>query len=220
MMKIFITVCFFVISLFGSELLKSANEAKEAKDMKKALQLYYQSAQQEGTPEAIYEIGKFFYSGIVVKQNFNKALEYFELSASKGHLESRYAIGIFYFNKKNPYHSYSKAYDVFLELANEGHAPSQNRVGMFLAFGLGMDKDYKEAVQWFQKSADGGYMTGKCHLALMYASGKGVFPNLGRAKMLAEEGYKAKNPVCIQVWDTFKLYNFSEDKGFKPLGNR
>lgn len=212
--------CIFIISLgyglFANDLLQQAKEAQKNGDNKKAVELFYKSAKVDNSAEAIYELGRFFYEGKIVKQNFDKAKTFFEQSAGLGFIEAKYALGIFYFNKKNPHHSHKKAYNIFLELAQkENHAPSQNRVGMYLAFGIGIDKDYKEAVKWFEKSANNGYVTGQCHLALMYASGKGVFPNLGRARVIAQKGYDEKNPICIQVWDTFKLENYEEDKGFK-----
>lgn len=207
----------FASFFYGNEFLKLALEEKQNNNHKQALELFYKVAKENNSPQAIYEIGKYFYEGKVVKRNFDKAKEFFERSANAGFVDAKYALGIFYFNKNNPYHNYKKSYDIFFELANENHAPSQNRLGMYLAFGLDMDKDYKEAVKWFQKSSDNGYLTGTCHLALMYASGKGVFPNMGRAKVLAQDGYNQKNPVCVHVWNTFNLGNFSEDKGFFPI---
>ena len=190
-------------NLFANDLLQQAKEAQKNGDDKKAIELFYKSAKVDNSAEAIYELGRFFYEGKIVKQNFDKAKSFFEHSASLGFIEAKYSLGIFYFNKKNPYHSHKKAYNIFLELAQkENHAPSQNRVGMYLAFGIGIDKDYKDAVKWFEKSAENGYVTGQCHLALMYASGKGVFPNLGRARVIAQKGYDEKNPVCVNVWET------------------
>lgn len=217
-MRVLIFCSLLMVSLFANEFLVSAKELQKNNNHKDAMKLFYQAAKYDGSPEAIYQLGKYFYEGRFIKQNYSKAKDFFEIASKDGYLDARYALGIFYFNTKNPYHSYNTAYNIFLELSNEGHAPSQNRLGMYLAFGLDTDKDYKEAVKWFEKSANSGYTTGQCHLALMYASGKGVFPNLGRARVLAEDGYKKNNPVCVQVWETFKLNNYSEDKGFRIIG--
>ncbi|MDY0327983.1 MAG: tetratricopeptide repeat protein [Arcobacteraceae bacterium] len=217
MIKALLLCSLLAVGLFGNEFLNNAKEAQKDDKHKEAMALFYKAAKYDASPEAIYQLGKYFYEGRFIKQNYSKAKDFFEQASKAGYLDARYALGIFYFNTKNPYHNYSTAYNIFLELSNEGHAPSQNRLGMYLAFGLGADKDYKEAVKWFEKSAEAGYVTGQCHLALMYASGKGVFPNLGRARVLAEEGYNAKNPVCVQVWETFKLFNYSQDKGFRSI---
>ncbi|MFA6684514.1 MAG: hypothetical protein WCS26_04565, partial [Arcobacteraceae bacterium] len=111
--------CIFIISLgyglFANDLLQQAKEAQKNGDDKKAVELFYKSAKVDNSAEAIYELGRFFYEGKIVKQNFDKAKSFFEQASSLGFIEAKYALGIFYFNKKNPHHNHKKAYNIFLE---------------------------------------------------------------------------------------------------------
>lgn len=218
MKKISVFFYLFLIytQLLANDLIVEAKFNQQNNNHQEAISFFYQAAKKDGSAEAIYELGKYFYEGKYINKNFDKAKLFFEQSSQKGFIEASYALGVLFFNSNSKYHSYEQAYDIFLDLAqNNNHAPSQNRVGMCLIYGFGVEKDYKEAVKWFEKSAKNGYITGQCHLALMYASGKGVFPNFGRARALAQKGYEEKNPICVQVWEMFKLDKYKEDKGFK-----
>ncbi len=72
------------------------------------------------------------------------------------------------------------------------------------------------AVKWFEQAYfEHNYKPASCNLAVMFANGYGVFPNFGRAKKLAQEGYEKKIPTCVKVYKDFRLYKYPEDKGFK-----
>jgi TPR repeat protein len=70
-------------------------------------------------------------------------------------------------------------------------------------------------VEYFEKASKQGYVTAQCNLAMMYASGKGVFPNFGRAHVFAKTGVEQGNPICKKVWEDYNLSKYPEDKSFK-----
>ena len=146
----------------------------------------------------------------------DKSLYYFEKISAYGNKKAKYNTAIIYANKNYKNHSYRKAYNIFLELAQLGYEKAQNKVGIFLLHGLGIDKDYKLSVKWFEQSYfEHNYKPASCNLAIIFANGYGVFPNFGRAKKLAQEGYKKKVPTCVKVYKDFNLHKYPEDKGFK-----
>ena len=53
-----------------------------------------------------------------------------------------------------------------------------------------------------------------CSLAYMYANGMGVFPNFGKARELAQEGYDKKWTLCVKVYNDFNLHRYDKNRGF------
>lgn len=211
---IFLIIIVFFTQSFCSYF-EDATKAFEEKNIEKALYFYKKSA-ITGNDEAIFILGKIYYNGKYVKQDLEKALFYFSKIAAYGNQKAKYNTAIIYANKNYKKHNYKKAYDIFLELAQEGYAKAQNKVGIFLLHGLGVDKDYKMAVKWFEQALFvHQYQPASCNLAIMFANGYGVFPNFGRARKLAQEGYEKKIPTCVKVYKEFKLHKYPEDKGFK-----
>jgi len=195
----------------------NTNTNKNIKHKENQRQVFSRSVKlaKQNDPEALFQLGKFYYEGKIVRKSYKKALQYLEKAHDLGYEKATYNLGIIYSNSRTPYHSYSKAYDIFIELAEKGNAAAQNRVGMFLTLGMGGPIDFKEAVKWYEKSSKQGYITAQCNLASMYAGGMGVFTNFGRAHAFAKKGKELRNPICLKVWRDYNLEKFNKDKGFK-----
>ncbi|MEA3352659.1 MAG: tetratricopeptide repeat protein [Campylobacterota bacterium] len=214
MIRFIIITFIYITSIYGSILDEAIAEHKN-ENIKNAITLYKQSA-RAGNDEANFKLGTIYYKGEGVRRNFDIAMKYFQKAAAYGHIKSKYNTAVIYSQKRYSKHNYIKAYNIFLELALEDDPASQNKVGLFLTYGLGVDKDYKEAVKWFEKSYfKGDNLEASCNLALMFASGKGVFPNFGRAYEISQEGYKKSIPICVKVNKEFNLHKYQKDKGFK-----
>lgn len=214
MYKFIIIIFIYISGVYGTLLEEALSEHKNG-NIKKAVKLYKESA-REGNDEANFKLGTIYYKGEGVRKNLDIAMSYFQKAAVYGHKKAKYNMAMIYSQKRYSKHDYRIAYNLFLELALSGDPVSQNKVGLFLTYGFGIDKDYKEAVKWFEKSYfDGHYLNASCNLSLMYASGKGVFPNFGRAYELSIEGYNKKLPMCVKVQKDFNLHRHKKDKGFK-----
>lgn len=214
MLRTFLFISLSTSTLFANYT-KEADEAYNIGDLNTAVKLYKKSARL-GDDDASFKLGKLYYKGKGVKRDVRLALKYFENASLYGHEKARYNIATIYSQKKFNFHNYKKAYQIFEELAKKGNAKAQNKVGIFLTYGLGVPKDYKMAVEWFNESYyKNGYIEASCSLALMYASGKGVFPNFGRAREISQEGFNKKIPSCVKVYNDFNLHKYSKDKGFK-----
>ena len=214
MIRLFIILILLVFTLFATTI-EEANKVYKDGDVKKAFKLY-KDLSRDVIDEAYFKLGTIYYKGKGVKRDITLAMDYFKQASAYGHSKAKYNSAIIYGLKQYKFHSYRKAYNTFLELAQNNYAKAQNKVGQYLVYGLGIDKDYKLAVKWFEQSFfTGHYKPASCSLALMYASGKGVFPNLGRARELAQDGYDKNIPACIKVYKDFNLQKYDKDKGFK-----
>jgi len=206
----FLFICIFSISIQADTLAKAKNLWRN-KQYKAALEIYKQEASNDN-PKALYFLARLNYQ----KRNFDLAKKYLEKASSLGFLKARYNLGIFYQNKSTRYFDLKKSFNIFYTLATkDGYASAQNRIGLFLQHGIYVQKNYKLAVKWYEKSAKQGNLNAECNLAFMYASGKGVFPNFGRAHNFAKRGYKQGQIVCSKVWNDYHLAKFTKDEGFK-----
>lgn len=204
MLRIFLLVVLLLLFGFGL----SSNFQHSFTSLKKEA--------RDGNSEANFKLGIIYFKGDQIKQDLVKAMKYFQRAAVSGHIKAKYNTGVIYANKNYQNFNYKKAFEVFSELSALNHPKSKYKLGIFLLYGLGVDKDYKKAVKLFEEAYFAHKdTTAGCYLALMYASGKGVFPNFGRAREVAQEGFDKKIPICIKVYNDFNLEKYHEDKGFK-----
>ncbi|MEA3383829.1 MAG: tetratricopeptide repeat protein [Campylobacterota bacterium] len=199
----------------NADILSDANNKYKNGQIKDAIKLY-NKASREGIDEASFQLGLIYYKGVGIKKDISKAMKYFKKASLYGHKKASYNVATIYGQKQYKEHNFTKAFDIYQELAKDGYGKAQDKVATYLLYGLGIPKDYKLSVRWFEESYfKNNYQPASCGLALMYASGKGVFPNLGRARKLAVEGYEKKIPLCVKVYKEFNLQKYDEDKGFK-----
>ncbi len=213
MIKWFVLVILLICASFGSSFDKAQQQMHDG-NIKEALKLYKIAASREDE-DALFKLGVFYYKGKYVKKSLAKAFNYFEKSAKLGHSKAKYNLALLYSRNDTPFKNLRKGYNLFLELAQHDHAKAQNKVGIFLTYGLGIEKDYKLAVRWYEQSLKNGYKIASCSLAYMYANGMGVFPNFGKARELAQEGYENNIPLCVKVYKDFNLHKYDKDRGFK-----
>lgn len=199
MLRIFLIIILFIVNLSSNETIKN-----------------YKELARKGDIQANFYLGKIYFNGKIVKQDLDSAMKYFKRASIYENQKALYNIATIYAQKRYSNFSLRKSYNLFLDLAQKGNPKAQNKIGLFLLHGLGVDKDYKLSVRWFEQSYfKGNYKPAACNLSLMYASGKGVFPNFGRARELADVGLKDKIPTCVKTYKEFNLQKYEKDKGFK-----
>ena len=126
----------------------------------------------------------------------------------------KYELAKEYSSKKSKDYDLKKAYNLLVDNVNENHAKSQLLIGRFFLIGLAVDKDYEKALYYFKEASKQKEYTANCYIAYMYASGKGVFPNFGRAHVFAKSEYERGNKVCKKVWKDYNLGKYPKDKGW------
>jgi TPR repeat protein len=126
----------------------------------------------------------------------------------------RYELAKQYSSKKNKDYDIKKAYNLLVDNVNEDHAKSQILIARFFLIGLAVEKDYEKALYYFKEASKQKEYTANCYIAYMYASGKGVFPNFGRAHVFAKNEYERGNKICKKVWKDYKLGKYPKDKGW------
>lgn len=203
-----------LISSLNAMTYKDAKEIEEEFGTMRALSIYKTLSKQNDV-NSMFRLAQIYSQGKVIKRNLTKSHNLLKKASLLNHHKSTYYLGKLYLSKKSPYYNLTNAYNAFVKSANAGYAPSQNMIGQFLLNGILIEKDYKMAVNYFERASKQGYIDAQCNLSFMYASGKGVFPNFGRAHSFAKEGKKLGNKRCEKVWKDYNLAKYKEDKGWK-----
>lgn len=122
-----------------------SQETLSASDKAKVYNLVKPCADQ-GNIDAICNMGILYKDGIGVKQNFNKAFEYFETSALADHDKALYALGYFYMKGLG---SIDQDYEKAVSFYEESIDPMATHwLGYLKYFGYGTPKEKEEALDY------------------------------------------------------------------------
>ena len=97
---------------------------------------------------AINYLGVCYYSGIGVKEDFNKAFSYFSEAAKQGYSGAQYNAGLCHYYKDINGKSYEKAFDYFLAAHNQKHLRSTKMIALCYANGYGVEQNFQKAYEY------------------------------------------------------------------------
>jgi len=128
---------------------------KAQTDEEKKDALYWlNQAVENNVPSALFETGTLYYNGIVHKQDFKKAYEYFDKSANAGSAEGYSMLGAMHQQAQGVDLDLNKAADYFAKAAELGSITGLYNLGNAYMGGLGIDQNYKEAFNCFEYLVD------------------------------------------------------------------
>lgn len=213
-MKKKVVVLSLISQLLNATTFQEAKNIQKNEGTLKALPLY-KKLSNEKNPKAMYELAKIYLRGDVIAKRTNKAYVLLKESSSLGFNQATYTLAKLYFSKNSPYYDKKKAYNTFLDASEQNHAKAFTMIGKHLLFGITVKKDYEKAVYYFKEASKRKDYSANCYIAYMYASGKGVFPNFGRANIFAKDQYNKGNKFCIKTWKKYNLGKYPIDKGWQ-----
>ena len=181
-----------------------------------------------GDISACAYLGKMYYEGTGVAQNYNEAFKWYQKAADNGVTGAYTWLGVMYYNGQGVAQNYEKAFLWTKKAAENGAADAYVGLGVMYCNGQGVAQNYGEAFQWFQKAVDNGDPVAYGWLVSMYYNGQGVSQNYGEAfkwtKKAAEKGiaaayaglggmyYKGQG-VAQNYNEAFKWYQKAADNG-------
>ncbi|MDF3033287.1 MAG: hypothetical protein K0R76_241 [Alphaproteobacteria bacterium] len=155
-----------------------------------AKKLYEKAASLEHT-EALNRLGDFYYVGLGVPVNREKAKECWERAAAQG---NAFAQGILSYHGLGGLPGYEKAREWFETAAAQGDSWAQNRLGSMYAEGRFGAVDYAQAKEWFETAAAQGDSWAQYNLGRIYHYGKGGKQDYAQAKEWYEKAAAQGNP--------------------------
>lgn len=161
---------------------KSFNESKREETYREKLaKLWKKKKYKEcyelamGDPNdsmAQFYLGRLYYSGKYVTQDFKKALEWFEISELQGNTLAQTYIGEAYFKGNGVKRNYKKAVEWFEKAALVGNIDAINWMGDCYFKGKGVKKNHEKAIEWYTKGAEKGSAVSMNKLGDVYVYGK------------------------------------------------
>jgi TPR repeat protein len=179
----------------------------------------------------LYELGKIYYLGEEIHQNYNEAFSYFKKSAKQNYAPAQNMLGIMYYNGYGVELNYNEAFTWFYKAANQGNDEAQYYLGMIyhdgdLIYDGAYVSDLKKAFYWLTKSANQDNADAKEQLEIMYCLGEGLQVGeydediINKYREVAEQGnnealHNLYNYFCNQDWydDAISLLNKATDRG-------
>lgn len=150
-------------------------------------------AAQQGDANGQAWVGKFYYEGKVVAQDYKQAFNWFEKAAKQGIAYAQMRLGFCYAAGKGVSLDDKQAFYWYKKAAEQGEATAQNNLALCYEEGKGTSKDYQQAIFWYKKSAEQGSAHAQFNLGNCYCTGTGVSQDYQQAaslfKQAAEQGH-------------------------------
>lgn len=126
----------------------------------------------EGVPEAQHDLAAIYTAGHGgVKQNFKRALFWFEQASAAGISNAAYNLGVLYHQGLGTKPDLAKAIGHYTRAADMGHPEAQYNLGIAYIEGVGVKYDPFKAKGYFEKAAQQGITEASYNLGLIYENG-------------------------------------------------
>ena len=129
---------------------------------------------EAGDAFAQWSLGRCYYKGIGVAQDYKEAVKWYTKSAEQGDAKAQSNLGVCYEKGTGVDKDEKQAVKWFTKSAEQGDATAQFFLGVCYANGKGVGKNEREAVKWYTKSADQGFALAQLQLSSCYYNGTGV----------------------------------------------
>jgi len=210
---------------------------------------WYQKAADNGYVKAQYKLACYFYDGIIIEQDYKKAVSWFKKAADQGHVEAQYNLGNCYFYGNGTNQDFEKAINWFrkadiprnvdvvlpkdaksysdkqqsivnlFEPIMEGFPKAQFKIGLCYYEGKGVERKYKEAIKWFNKAANQFNYKAQFYLGKCYEEGLGFNLDVERAIYYYQSAAKGNQNAIKALIRLNKKIDFYEELKDKAGNN-
>ena len=210
-----------------SDILAEADREFDNKNYTRAMELYMQIPDNN---EAQHQIGKMYYDGKGVSQNYTEAMNWFRKAAERGYAKSQNNVGAMYYEGSGVNQNYAEAVNWYRKAAEQGLATAQYNLGVRYEYGQGVSQNYSEAEKWYRKAAEQGYAPAQCNLGTCYSQGRGISQDYAEAlkwfRKAVEQGdaraqcllgicYYNGNGVDVDKKEAYRWIKMSADQGYE-----
>lgn len=155
---------------------------------------------KEGDAEAMHVFGMLNYLGVDWKQDYEKALKWFEAAARRGYPKSAYNLSSMYRTGTGVEQDFEKAYQYICQAADGGHVQAQYGRGYFLYKGLGCEQSYTKALKYFRLASESGHGYAMYMIGLCYRNGYGIATDsIEAVKWLTKASAKGVKPASEEL---------------------
>lgn len=144
---------------------------------KEAFKAFKRSA-LKGYAPAEYALGVFYDNAISVRQNYNKAVAYYESAAKQDYAPAQNNYGVICMINSNM----RDALNWFKKSAEQDYPPAQYNLAYCY-----VSTDFEEFIYWLKKSAKNDYPIAEYNLAALYITGPENYRHVERGVSMLEE---------------------------------
>lgn len=131
-------------------------------DIQKELNLtLLRHSASNGSTYSMKVLGRAYYHGREIQQDYETAFALFETAANAGDAEAIYLLGSLYHHGEGTEKDLVKARALYAEAAHHDIAKAQRDYASFLASGKGGPRDFVGAAEWYKRAADNGDVESK-----------------------------------------------------------
>lgn len=160
---------------------------------------WYQVAANNGSANAMNNLGVMYSNGKGVADDHRTALVWFKNAATKGNKTAMFNAGLLYYNGLGTTQDYDEASKWFSKAADNGHVDAMYKLGLMYVYGQGVKQDNGEAKSWFNKAGANGHtnarMWGEAELKPVKVGSKWGFQ--------FKNGTMAIEAVYEQIWTAY-----------------
>jgi hypothetical protein len=168
-------------------------------DPEKAYDIYRRLS-EKGNAEAANGIGMFYQTGMVMDQNEQEALHWFEKAGNLGYGKAWYNAGLIYKNGQSVQQNFDKAFACFQNAANLRSSQGLYATGYSYFKGLGCAQNYPKAVSYFQQAIPNGSVGAMYMLGICFRNGYGITSNKDSADYwLLKASLKGYKPASQEM---------------------
>jgi TPR repeat protein len=131
-------------------------------------------AAQNGDAKSQFLLGRHFFAGHPMPQDFRQAMHWYQKAADQNYSEALLNLGKMHEQGQAGAVDLSKAVDCYRRAADLEEPEAQYMLGLHYQLGEGVPRDDQQAFQWCRKAADNSYASAQFMLGTMYAAGQGV----------------------------------------------
>ena len=173
---------------------KGLEKEKNSNNEDIAIFEYYRRAAKKGHPAAMNRVALHYIGGMNgVRQNSQKAIEWFNKAIENGNAEAALNLGYVYETGKGVKQDQTEAIKYYTIAAERGLVVAQHRLGNYYFTGTTVEKDQVVAVNWYKRAAENGYAAAQAMLGKCYQYGYGVSQDINQAiswyTKAAEQGH-------------------------------
>jgi hypothetical protein len=137
---------------------------------------------EHNNPQADVVMGRLYADGRLVKQDWDKAFQFYSRAADQGFAIGQTGAGeIYQHGAGSIKQDFAAAMKNFTLAASQNEAEAEYDLGFMYYSGEGVTKDYVASAEWFAKSANQGNASAATYLGTEFDRGLGVPHDPGRA---------------------------------------
>ncbi|KAF9930948.1 hypothetical protein FBU30_011057 [Linnemannia zychae] len=119
-------------------------------------------------------LGNMYRDGKEVVQNYEAAMDWYQIAARQGNAEAQRNIGWMYYFEQGVTKDLYQILFWFQKSADQGYPEGQRSLGWLYQRGLGVPQNFSKAMELFTQAAENGNVVANINIGYMYYNGQGV----------------------------------------------